>query len=137
MDTTISAPVSAQEKVVTLADHRALIVWADNSIEVLCDKSFVTFLFAIARDAGETNKWEKQPEGIVFTNHVTFSTDSPYKAFLGSRGFTGLRGISVEIDEPHRVSIIDAGETYATKLAKESTLLLVITVLWRTTRSMK
>ncbi len=128
-----------QDELTTKTGHQASIVYGDKSIDVPCDDTFVKLLIAIAQEAGNFANWEEQDDAIEFTNFVTFSSKAfgPYKAHLGSRGFSGIRSITVEIGDPHRVSISDAGKIYISKLPKDSTLILAIKVLWQTARSLK
>jgi len=99
----------------------------------------MNFFASAARDAGKKTAWVEQHRTVPFTNYATLSAGrfGVMKTQLGSRGFRGISSITIEVDPPYRVSVIDRGIIYESKLSKDSNLLLAIKVLWQTTRSMK
>lgn len=122
-----------------LRNNTSSVVNGDKSIDITCSKSLIKLLIVTARDAGNHTQWNLETDINAPKKYVKFSCEAimPWKAHLGSRGFTGLRSITVEIEKPFRVIIENAGETYISTLPIESDLLLANQVLWQTTISLK
>ena len=135
----LGVSVIAQEVVSSRPVNHASVVFGESSIEIPYDDLLVELFASTARDAGKKTSWEEQQKTVSITNYATLSagTSGVMKAHLGSRGFSGLSSITIEVDAPYRVTIIDTGVVYASKLSEDSSLLLAIKVLWRTTRSLK
>ena len=117
-----------------LGKHTASVVKSNRVIKIPCSESLVQLLFASARNAGKHEAWKTIDKKIAPTNFVTFKTEAfgPYKVNLGSRGFSGLRSVTVEIDKPYRVMIEDAGEVWVSKLPEDSDILHANLALWQT-----
>ena len=130
----------AQEfKSEALSRHSAKTVNADTTNVIPCTESLVRLLIVSAREAGNHQKWEAVDKQIKPQKFIAFETEEfgPYKAHLGSRGFTGIRSIIVEIEKPYRVMIEDAGEFYLTKLPEESDILHASRALWQTSMALQ
>ena len=122
-----------------LRQHSAMVLDSDQTIKIPCTNAMMRLLIITARDAGNHAGWSELEEKTKPEKCVTAKTNafSPYKAHLGSRGFTGLRSITVEIEKPYRVIIEDARETCISQLSDDSDILHAIVALWQTSISLQ
>lgn len=106
---------------------------------IIYNESLVELLVATADEAGNHQDWELETNIVEPGNCVKFSSGrfGVMKALLGSRGFSGLTAISVEVVKPYRVIATDGGAKYVSTLPEDSQLLLENQALWRAIISSK
>ena len=123
----------------TLNKHTAKIVNGDLATDIPCTESLVRLLIVSARNAGNHEDWKTIAKKIKPKRFITFRTDAPgpYKAHLGSRGFSGIRSITVEIEKPYRVMLENADEMFVAKLAEDSDILHANRALWQTSMALQ
>ena len=120
-----------------IAGRSAMLIDGDTKIVIPYTPPLSRSFHETVRIASTHYKWESFDDLKTPSKAIKLSSKfGPMKYAAGSKGFSGLKSLTLELEEPYRVIADDSSGTFVTRVPDESSLLDPMKALWLTIKLM-